>query len=127
MFLFDSKYSLHQSSRSRIVITEVNNHFAITVDCDSFGNKILLDHVDKRIPFDILGMTTRQKSFGIEVRFTLQLNNPVSNLVGVSLFFICVLQKLRGYALSVNSSSHEIMAFVSKHANDLRRQGLVEN
>src|SRR5215217_9034225 len=48
------------------------------------------------------------------------------NLVGMSLFFVCVLQELCGNAFRVDAGSHEIMAPVAEHTNDLGCERFVQ-
>ena len=71
MFLFDGENVFHHPSRRRIILTEVINHLAITVDRDALSDEIFFDHVDDVISFDLLRMTAHQQSFGIEIRLAL--------------------------------------------------------
>src|SRR5262245_35171938 len=47
VFLFDREDSFHHASRGRIVVSEITDHLAITVDRNALGHEILLDHVSK--------------------------------------------------------------------------------
>src|SRR5229473_1979383 len=44
----------------------------------------------------------------------------------MALFFIGMLQKLRGHTFSVDPGRHKVMAFVAQDANNLGRQRFVE-
>jgi len=58
-------------------------------------------------------MTSREQTFGIEIRLSSQLHDSLCDQVAVTLLFIRVLQKLSGNPLGVNSRSGKIMAPVT--------------
>src|SRR5215213_952807 len=70
VLLLDRENSFKHSSGSRVVVSEVSDHLAVTIDRDAFGNEIFFNHVQKRIAFDVFRVTAHQQAFGIEVRFT---------------------------------------------------------
>src|SRR5712692_9258495 len=71
-------------------------------------------------------MAASEQAFRIEIRRAAKLHDARGNLIGVALFVVCVLQKFGRDAFSMNSRSHEIMALVAQHANNLRRQSFVQ-
>src|SRR2546429_2357613 len=118
---------LQHRARGRIERREITDHLAIAVDGDPLRDEILLDHVDQRIPLDVLGVATRRKAIGGEIRCAAELDDALRNTVGVFLLLAGVLEKLRGDRSRMNASRHEVMALVAQHANDLGRQRGVED
>ena len=88
MLLLDGENPFHHASRRRIIVAEITNHLAITIDRDTFGDEILSNHVDQRIAFDVFGVTARQQPFRIEIRRAAQLNYSLRDLIGMSLLFV---------------------------------------
>jgi hypothetical protein len=127
MLFFHSQNTFHHASRGWIVVTEVLDYLAITINGDPFSNQILLDHVDQSVTLDEFGMTARQQPFGIEIWRTPQLNYSLGNLIGVTLLFVGVLQKLSRDTFGVDPGSHEIVTLVPQHANDFRRQRFIQH
>ena len=70
-------------------------------------------------------MTAGREPLGIEVRRPAELRDPLRDPVRVALLLVGVLQELLSDRLGVDALRHEIVALVSEHAHDLRRQGLV--
>src|SRR2546429_7461479 len=56
VFLFDRQDTFHQTTRRWVVIREVVNHVAITVDSDPFSDQIFFDHVNEGFALDIFGV-----------------------------------------------------------------------
>src|SRR5882724_575148 len=72
-------------------------------------------------------MTASQQALRRKVRLAIELNNSLRNQIRVSLFFVGVLQKLRGDTLGVNPGSHKVVSLVAQYANDLRGQRLIQH
>src|SRR6266702_3553939 len=119
VLFFNGENIFHHTAGSGIVVAEVIDHVAITVDRNAFSDQIFLDHVGQSVTFDIFSVTARQQTLRVQIRFPAELDDTVRNLISMTLFVVCMLQKLRGHALSVNSRSHKIVALVAQDANDL--------
>ena len=90
MLLLDGEDPLEHSPRGWIVVAEVSDHLTIAVDGDALRDEIFLDHVRERFAFDVLGVTAHQQSLGIEIRFALELNYSLRDLIGMTLFVVSV-------------------------------------
>src|SRR5687768_1714957 len=103
MFFFDGQNSFEHAPRSRIVVAEISDHLAITIDCNTLCDEIFLDHFVERCAFDVLRVATHQQSFGIEIRFTLELNYSLSDLIRMPLLVVGMLQKLSRHTFRMNA------------------------
>src|SRR5262245_48735206 len=117
--------SFQHAPRSRIVRTEIGNHFPVTVDRNAFSHQIFLDHIYQIGSFDVLRVTSTQQSFRIQIRFALELNYSLRNQVSMALFFVGMLQEFSRNTFRIDSRSHEVVPFVSEHTNNFRCQCLV--
>lgn len=127
MFLFNCENTFHQSSRRRIVVAEVIDHLAITIDCNTLSHEILFYHVGERSALDVFRVAAHQQTSGIEIGLALELNYALCNRIRVSLFVVRMLEKLSGHAFGMYSASHVIMTLIPQHTDDLGRQCLVQN
>jgi len=103
MFFLDGEYSFQHSPGSRIVVTEVIDHLAVTIDGNALSDEIFLNHVGERGTFDVLRVTAHQQSFGVEIRFPLELNYSLGDLIRMSLFVVSVFEKLRRRTCRMNA------------------------
>ncbi|MNP52374.1 hypothetical protein D3C76_1467670 [compost metagenome] len=55
----------------------------------------------------------------IEVRLAAQLDDPLSQLVGMLRFLVGVLKKLRGSNTGLDATGHEVMALVAQDTHQL--------
>src|SRR6266404_1874770 len=62
MFFFHGEYPLKHTPGSWVIVTEVGDHFAIAINGNALRDQIFSDHIDKRIPFDVFRMTSREQS-----------------------------------------------------------------
>ena len=103
MFFFNRQDSFEHAPRRWIVVTEITDHLAIAIDCNTLGYQIFLDHVSQRLPFDVLRVAAHQQSFGIEIRFALELNYSLRDLIRVPLLVVGMFEKLRRDTFGMNS------------------------
>ena len=103
------------------------DYLAITINGNTFGNEIFLDHIDQGVAFLVFRMTARQQAFRIEIRLASQLDDPLCNLIRVCLLFIRVLQELGRNTFCMDPGSHEIVPPVAQHANNFSRQRFVQD
>src|ERR1700694_1973037 len=120
MFLFNGQDSLHHPARGRVLLTEVPDDVAVTVDGDSFGHQVFLDHAHQRIALDILCVAAAYQSLRGEIGRPAQLHYALRDLVGMSLFFVRMVEKLLGRAVRMNTSCHEVMTPVAQYTHELR-------
>lgn len=78
----------HEAAAGGVLIAEVADDFRVRLNGNAFGYQVLLDHVDEGLPFDVLGVTVRDQTIGIEVGLTVELNDPLGDPVGVFLLFL---------------------------------------
>src|SRR6266542_1807524 len=126
MFLFHGQDSLDHAARGRVLLTEVLDDAAVTVDGDSFRHQVFRDHACERIALDILRVAAADQSRRREIGRPAQLHDAFRDLVGVPLLFVRMVEKLLGDALRMDASRHEVMAPVAKDKGELGRQRIVQ-
>ena len=109
-----------------VLVADVVDHLAVTVDRDALGDEVLLDHVDQVLSLDVFRVTARGEPVRIQVGLAVQLHDARGDLVGVLLFLVCMLQELGLDRVCRDTLGHEVVPLVAEYADDLRRQRLVE-
>lgn len=72
-------------------------------------------------------MAARQHALGREIGCAAQLHDPLRDPVGMILFFRGMFQEFGLYRAGVDALRHEVVAFVTKHADQFGRQRLIQN
>src|SRR5262245_58001147 len=94
MLFFHGENAFEHAPSSGVVIAEIGNYLAIAINGNPFCHQIFLDHINKRVAFDILCMAAAEESIGRKVRGAAELHNTLGNLVSVQLFLSSMLEKL---------------------------------
>jgi hypothetical protein len=126
VLLFFCEDLFQETAGGGIFFAKIADDLGIWFDCDAFSDKVLLDHLHERMSLNILGVTAHQQAFGTEVWRAIQLDDPFGYAVGVSLFFLWVLQKFLGDGLGVNPVCHVVVTLVAQHADDFGSQRFIQ-
>ncbi len=127
MLLLDGEDAFHQAPGRRVVVAEIADDLPVGLDRDALGDQVLLEHVDESRALDVLGVAPRREAVGGEVRLAVELRDALGDLVGVLLLLVGVLEELLRDRLRVDARGHEVVPLVAEHADDLRRQRLVQD
>jgi hypothetical protein len=127
VLLFLGQDFFHQPPAGRIAFAQVTDDLRVRLDRDPLGYQVFPDHVYQGFPLLVLRMAACQQSLGAEVRLPVELNDARRNHVGVLLLLVRVLQKLLGDSLRMDPARHVVVVAVSQHADDFRRQRLIQN
>jgi hypothetical protein len=73
MLFFDQQYTLKHCARPRVSVAKVANQLAIMIDSDSFGDEILLDHLDQVVRVPVLRRRARRQASGVKIRLASEL------------------------------------------------------
>src|SRR6266545_753797 len=110
----------------RIVVAQVPDDLSIGLDGDALGDQVLLDHLEQLLGGRVLGVAAGQQALGVEVGVPAELDDPLGDEIGMALLLVRVLEKLLRHGLSVDAGRRVVVAALAQHADNLRRQRLVE-
>ena len=96
VLLFLGEDVFHDAPRGGIVLAQVIDDLAVTVDGDALGDQVLLDHLLERVALDILGVRAGLDALRREVGRAAQLDDARRKPVGMLLLLLGVFEELVG-------------------------------
>ena len=120
MFFFIRQNAFQHDARGWVAIAEKTNQLAVMFDGNTFGNQVLLDHLDEVFADRILGSRSRENSFGIEVRIATELIDALGHGAHVLALLIGVLIEFFAYAIARNAGRSNCVLGIPQNADDLR-------
>ncbi len=116
-----------QSPRGGVIGPDPSDDLLVGSDRDALSHQVLLDHVYEIAAGRVLGVTSFGQCSRVEIRRTLELDNPCRNHLGMALLLRGVLQELLSHGTGTDSFSHVVVALVPQNAHELGGQNLVQD